>query len=134
MGIDVLIVDDDVDLRGPLAELFREEGYVVEELGSADGFCEALETWEPALVLLDLTLPGADLHQVMKDAEARHLTEGRTMLALSGLDDALELAEELGLQGAIRKPFDIEDMLAQVGAALRKHQRWEHAPHHPPGL
>src|SRR5262245_59733296 len=35
MAVDVLIVDDDADLRAPLGELLRDEGYLVEELGSA---------------------------------------------------------------------------------------------------
>jgi DNA-binding response OmpR family regulator len=119
MSVDVLVVDDDADLRGPLADLLRDEGYVVEVLAGTDDFHDSLESMQPKLVLLDLTLPGTDLRQVLKAARTDHLTEGRTIFALSGLDDASQQAEDLGLDGAVRKPFDIQELLTLIASVCR---------------
>lgn len=119
MAVDVLIVDDDADLRIPLVELLRDEGYTVDELGSAHGLLKKIADTQPKLILLDLTLPGGDLRTLLRDARQQNLLEGRVTLALSGLEEAPELASQLGLAGALRKPFDIASLLARVQAVCR---------------
>jgi DNA-binding response OmpR family regulator len=116
MAVDVLIVDDDADLRAPLAELLRDEGYLVEEHGSAKDLLRKIADAQPKLILLDLTLPGGNLRSLLAEARQTALLAGRVVLALSGLDDAAELATELGLNGAVRKPFDVMSLLARVDA------------------
>jgi DNA-binding response OmpR family regulator len=116
MAVDVLIVDDDADLRAPLAELLRDEGYLVEEHGSAKDLLRKIADAQPKLILLDLTLPGGNLRSLLAEARQTALLAGRVVLALSGLDDAPELATELGLNGAVRKPFDVMSLLARVDA------------------
>jgi len=127
MAIDVLVVDDDADLREPLADLLRDEGYEVAELDTADSFTELVEQQQPKLILLDLTLPGADLREVLQAARSEHLMDGRVVLALSGLDEAEEMAVELGLHGAVRKPFDIQALLVRVRSICRPASA-EHQP------
>ena len=119
MPVDVLVVDDDADLRSPLVELLRDEGYVVDELGTAQGLLQKIASGQPKLILLDLTLPGGDLRALIEQGHRDHLFEGRVTLALSGLEDAATLADEMGLNGAVRKPFDILSLLAQVAKVCR---------------
>src|SRR3954462_9114472 len=107
MAVDVLIVDDDADLRAPLVELLRDEGYAVEELGTANELLRKIADTQPKLILLDLTLPGGDIRSLVREGRQQNLLSGRVTLALSGLDEAPELASELGLDGAVRKPFDV---------------------------
>ena len=117
--MDVLVVDDDPDIRTTLAELLRDEGYAVEELAGASGLCDLLDEHRPRLVLLDLTLPGKALETVLAEAHERQLLTRTTVLALSGLEDAAEIALQLGLDGSVRKPFEIEPLLACVARICR---------------
>ena len=119
MAVDVLIVDDDADLRIPLVELLRDEGYYVDELGSALGLLKKITDAQPSLILLDLTLPGGDLSSLLREARQQGLLDGRVTLALSGLEEAPQLAYQLGLAGALRKPFDIASLLARIESIVR---------------
>src|SRR5262252_7310786 len=64
----ILIVDDEANARGALAELLREEGYSVET--AADGFkaLPKLEEFAPDLLLTDLKMPGMDGIALMSKA------------------------------------------------------------------
>jgi DNA-binding response OmpR family regulator len=114
MGMDVLVVDDEPDIRVTLSEFLRDEGYGVIELDDGRLLADAIAEHSPSLVLLDLTMPHFNPHETIRDVEARGLADGTTILAMSGLEDADALAVELGLAGVVRKPFEIEALLASV--------------------
>jgi two-component system response regulator (stage 0 sporulation protein F) len=114
MGMDVLVVDDEPDIRVTLSEFLRDEGYGVVELEDGRLLADTIAEHSPQLVLLDLTMPHFDPRAAMRELQDRGLVEGTTILAMSGLEDAGALAEELGLGGVVRKPFEIEELLAAV--------------------
>lgn len=119
MRIDVLIIDDDPDIRETLAELLQEEGYAVVALPDADELVETLEQAQPRLILLDLTLPGQDLGYILGRARDRELLTETVVLALSGLEEAGAVARQLGLQGFVGKPFQIVQLLEHVRRVCR---------------
>jgi DNA-binding response OmpR family regulator len=119
MSLDVLIVDDDPDIRTTLAELLSEEGYSVEKIDRIAELAPALERTRPRLVLLDLTLPGQNLQSVLAEAHERNLLGHSLVYAMSGLDETRDIANELGLDGAVRKPFEIAELLAVIEKVCR---------------
>src|SRR4051794_23983356 len=56
----VLVVDDDVSIRGFLAEALRDEGYEVQTAGNGHDALALLREWRPDLILLDLMMPVMD--------------------------------------------------------------------------
>lgn len=120
MLIDVLIIDDDDDIRATLAELLQEEGYAVIALPDANELVETLEKVRPRMMLLDLTLPGQDLGQTLADARQMDLLTETAVFALSGLEEADAVAQQLGLQGSVRKPFQITELLGHVERICRR--------------
>lgn len=117
----VLVVDDDEDLRAALADILEAEGYEVSV--AADGQ-EALEVLReegaplPGLVLLDMMMPVMDgwefcAHQ-RRDPRLAHVP----VLVLSASADVERAAAELGTQGYLRKPMDIDALLGAVAQQL----------------
>lgn len=121
----VLIVDDDQALRELLREILEEEGYRVREAVDGDTALDLLRgSQERWVVLLDYLMPHADgkrvLQTVSRDAalSTRHvfiLLTARTRLSLP----VLEAAEVLSIP-VVRKPFDLEVLLAAVAQAFSR--------------
>lgn len=114
MPIDVMVVDDDPDIRGILVELLQDEGYRVAEAEDGEGLLELIEQSGPKLVLLDLTMPAFDAGHFTAVLRGRISPSRTAVVALSGLDEADEMAERLGLQGVVHKPFELDELLRTV--------------------
>jgi len=116
----VLIVEDDVRLRGMLRDFLREEGFAVDE--AADGgeaLHKALGCDYSALVL-DVMMPPPDGFEVLRLLRAK----GRTMpvLMLTGrgaLPDRLQGLDS-GADDYLLKPFELSELAARLRAAIRR--------------
>jgi CheY-like chemotaxis protein len=112
MAVDVLIIDDDLDVREALSTILEREGYAV--ASAADG-AEAL-AWlareePPALILLDLMMP------VMNGWEFReHQSSDARLSAVPVV--VISVTDNIGalgpIAGFIRKPFTLSQVLAAV--------------------
>jgi CheY-like chemotaxis protein len=120
MPIDVLVVDDDPDIRSTLVELLEDEGYSAAEAEGVDGLRTALATQAPRVVLIDLTMPDFEPRADLAAARAEGLFDGRQVFALSGREEAGDIAREVGLDGVISKPFDVEELFQVVSSACRR--------------
>jgi excisionase family DNA binding protein len=116
----VLVIDDDPSIRYVLREAFSAVGFEVEEAASGLLGLDALDESPPALVLLDIMMPGIDGFQVMK-----YLSQFGVkvpVLAMSALGPRVEeRARELGADGFIAKPFDIREMVVTSRRLIEQH-------------
>jgi CheY-like chemotaxis protein len=115
----VLLVEDDDDIRDTLAEILSQEGYSV--LAARHGR-EALELLarvpRPRLILLDLRMPVMDGVQFRRHQLRDHrLREVPVVVLTAALDDRSD--EVLAGCGQLRKPVDLDALLATVAAACR---------------
>jgi CheY-like chemotaxis protein len=121
----VLLVDDDDDLREVCADVLRGVGYDV--VGAASG-AEALRlatSVRPALVITDLNMPemnGIDLCRRLHEAYA---PPAPVVIVMSAVAAAEPAAHAAGAAGFIVKPFTLEELLAQVRAALGEPIRFD---------
>lgn len=125
MGDDprILLVEDDASLRRAVASSLLSEGYVVHALEHGRGFDEALRTFRPDLVILDVRLPhGPDgfalARRVRADGDAPLLF----LTAVGGEDDRLT-GFESGGDDYVVKPFSMAELMARVLALLRRSGR-----------
>ena len=116
----VMIVDDEASLRALVRANLEVDGLDVTE--AVDGV-EALELMRqspPDLVLLDIMMPRMDgiemLEEVAADPELKDIPV--ILLTAKGEQEDLEKGAELGARGHITKPFDPEQMVRTVKAAL----------------
>jgi PleD family two-component response regulator len=118
----VLVVEDDKATRGVLRALLDDAGYVCDEVSDGEGAVAAMNRARFDLVLLDLGLPGisgADVHrQLRQDPRTRFLP---IVFLTAHADREVKLAElEAGADDFITKPFDADELLARIGAAVRR--------------
>jgi len=116
----ILIVEDDVDIRGLLARGLEAEGFEVGTAACVDEALKAAHDPAPGAVLLDINLPDGSGHDV-----CRSLREGGfpgAILFLSARDEIRDRAEglALGADDYIIKPFDPIELLARVKGTLRR--------------
>lgn len=116
----ILLVEDDRDLRRFLAKAFREEGYGVTETDSGDGALERALGSSFSCIVLDVMLPGRDGFSVVAELRRRGVT---TPVLLLTARDELE-SRVRGLEGGaddyVTKPFDLPELLARVHALIRR--------------
>jgi diguanylate cyclase (GGDEF)-like protein len=122
MAARVLVVEDDEATRGALRVLLGDAGYVCDEASDGELAVAAMRDARFDLVLLDLGLPGmsgADLHrQLRRDPRTRFLP---IVFLTAHADRQVKLAElEAGAEDFITKPYDADELLARVGAAVRR--------------
>jgi CheY-like chemotaxis protein len=111
----LLLVEDDADVRESIAEMLRDEGYAVAE---AENGADALQ-WlkgnpDPCLILLDLWMPkmtGDELHQHLK--QDPRLASVPIVVVTAASDGALR-ARQIGARGYLKKPLNLDDLLAFV--------------------
>ncbi len=117
----ILVVDDEPQLRALLRLILAREGHDVREAADGEGALQALEEAPADLVLCDLFMPERDGLETMRElARTRPalpvvVMSGGGRLALTGL---LPVAAELGAAGTLPKPFDRRTLLDAVGRAL----------------
>lgn len=124
----LLVVDDEPELRGLLAEYFARHGFVVRSAASAAAAREQVAAAAPQLALLDINMPGENGLSL-----ARWLREAHPQIALIMLTTASETVDrvvglELGADDYVPKPFDLRELLARVRAVLRRGQPASAAP------
>lgn len=114
MGTRILIVDDDEALRRALARMLRARGYEVDEAGDAPEALGAIDRKSPDVVLTDIMMPGGDGVELINAIRGRTPRPG--ILAMSGRGsmgalDLLHLAEKLGADLSLNKPFSTDELM-----------------------
>jgi len=118
----VLVVEDDEATRGAVRALLEDAGYECCEAIDGEAALVSVRTAQPDLVLLDLGLPGmsgAEVHRALRrDQRTRFLP---TVFLSAHSEREARLAElEAGADDYITKPYDADELLARVGAAVRR--------------
>ena len=119
-GERILIVDDEANARTALAELLREEGYVVET--AADGFkaLPKLEELEPDVVVTDLKMPGLTGLELMEKARARDPEcVVIVMTAFAAVGSAVQAMKQ-GAADYLTKPVNLEELLLVLTRELER--------------
>ena len=115
----VLVVDDDPHARRQMRDVLRAAGYAPAATGEPGQVARLIEARRPALVLLDLVLPGADGIELMRTLPA--LADLPVIFVSAyGRGETVARALEAGAADYIVKPFSSAELAARVGLALRR--------------
>jgi two-component system, OmpR family, KDP operon response regulator KdpE len=123
----ILVVDDEPQIRKLLRLALETHGYAVVEAATAEAALRAAVTRRPDLVILDLGLPDREGFDVL---EALREWSQMPVLVLSVRAREAEKvrAFELGADDYVVKPFGMAELLARIGAALRRRLADQAAP------
>src|SRR5678816_2002323 len=119
MALEVLIVDDEADIRDLVAGVLEDEGYSVRTAADSDSALDAIEDRRPSLVLLDVWLQGSRLDglQILQEVKRRDPTLPVLMISGHGNLDTAVAAIREGAIDFIEKPFEADRLVHLVGRA-----------------
>src|SRR5919197_983059 len=113
----VLVIDDDADIRGLVAELLGRAGMTVEQAADGRAGLRALHQAPPDVVVLDVSMPDLDGWQTLE--RIRDLSDV-PVLMLTGRGAELERGLQAGADDYVVKPFGRQELVARVQALLRR--------------
>ena len=117
----ILVVDDELGIRGLLSEILSDEGHTVELAENAAQAREVRERMRPDLVLLDIWMPDVDGITLLKEWGATsQLTMPVIMMSGHGTIDTAVEATKHGAIAFLEKPITLQKLLRAVEQALVK--------------
>ena len=119
----ILVVDDDVRLRGLLQRFLEEQGFYVKGVGDAEQMDKALSRELFSLIVLDLMLPGEDGLSICQRLRQRGDDVPIIMLTAKGDDNERIEGLQLGADDYLAKPFNPKELDARIRAVLRRRVR-----------
>jgi ribonuclease P protein subunit RPR2 len=115
----ILLVDDDPGLRLLLRTTLAADEYAIEEAGSAEEGAELARFWHPALVVLDVNLPGKSGLEFCEELKERRTFESPHIVLLTGGTTSNGEAHAAGADVLLRKPFSPLDLMGAIDSALQ---------------
>ena len=115
----ILIVEDDNDINNLLAEILTRAGYAVQQAFSGTEGKLLFARQQPALLLLDLMLPGMTGEELIAHIRSSSMTP---IIVLSAKEAGVDKVQalRLGADDYVTKPFEEEELLARIEANLRR--------------
>jgi two-component system, OmpR family, response regulator len=115
----ILIVEDESDLLGALAQALREQGYAVDTANDGEDGLYKAENYEYDAIVLDVMLPKMDGWQILGGLRKIRKTP---VLMLTARDQSRDRVRGLdnGADDYVVKPFDLAELLARLRALIRR--------------
>ncbi|WP_374448711.1 sigma-54-dependent transcriptional regulator [Stella sp.] len=120
MAHDILIVDDEADIRMLIAGVLRDEGYAAREAGDSRAALAAVRARRPSLVILDIWLQGSELDGIgiLEALRREHPNLPVLMISGHGTIETAVQAIKLGAYDFVEKPFKTDRLLVLIERAI----------------
>jgi DNA-binding response OmpR family regulator len=120
MGAEILVAEDQADIRDLIALNLRHAGYDVTPVADGRAALDSQVERTSDLLILDLMMPGLDGLEVCKALRAKGRATPILMLTAKSTELDRVLGLELGADDYLTKPFSMAELLARVKALLRR--------------
>jgi CheY-like chemotaxis protein len=110
----VLVVDDEPMIRQLAADCLRETGYRVETATNGSDALRVMHVHVPHLIVLDLMMPQLDATGFLARMRLEPRYANLPVVIMTASYGAHEAAERLGAQACVSKPFELEQLVAEV--------------------
>lgn len=111
----ILVIEDNHDMRDLIKMALRDGDHQVEDVGSAKEAFSILNSGRlPAIILLDMHLSDMDGAAFMKGLREISGCEDLKVVVISGIDELKNKAAQIGAQGFVKKPFDLDQLYKVV--------------------
>ena len=120
MKTKILIVEDDPHILLGLEEVLKSDGFDVAVCARGDQAIDAVAKHKPALIVLDIMLPGQSGYDVCRQVRAKKLTTPILMLTAKSQELDKVVGLDLGADDYVTKPFGVRELLARIHALLRR--------------
>ena len=119
----ILVVDDNPTIRSSLIAVLQDEGYDVSAVSDAGETLAFLEKMVPAVILLDIWLPGVSGMEVLKKVKQDHPEVTVIVISGHGTIDLAVQSMKLGAYGFLEKPLSLENILQHIQHALESRRQ-----------
>ena len=120
MKTKVLIVEDDPHILLGLEEVLKSDGFEVAVCNRGDQAMEAVRKNRPALIVLDVMLPGLSGYDICKELRVKKVATPILMLTAKGQELDKVVGLDLGADDYVTKPFGVRELLARIHALIRR--------------
>ena len=122
MSVNILVIEDEPDIRKNLEYNLGREGFNACSVGSLDEAGKKLESKKFDLILLDLMLPDGSGLDLCKKIKSNSETETTPIIILTAKDDEVDkvVGFELGADDYVTKPFSVRELILRVKAILKR--------------
>lgn len=110
----ILIVDDDYAIVDVMKTALENQGYDVDIAFEGKNIERLVAQHCPNLILLDLKMSKPNGEVVARRLKTNSSTQNIPVLLVSGKEEVGTIATSVGVEGALKKPFDIEELQAHV--------------------
>jgi DNA-binding response OmpR family regulator len=114
----ILLIDDDEHLLITLGDFLVFEGFEVRQARDAQTGLGLLESWRPALVLLDMRMPGMDGKEFLVRMAKPDGTTPCPVLVLTALTMTADALSPVQVAGVLSKPCELEEVVGRIRQAL----------------
>jgi two-component system, cell cycle response regulator len=127
----ILVAEDSVVIRAVLRRYLEDEGYSVIEADNGQAAIDRCHEASPDTVLLDIEMPGLNGHEVLAYLKADPELKNIPVVFLTGKTGTDDIVAGLraGAQDYLKKPFEVPELIARVGAAVRTKQLQDELAH-----
>jgi len=117
----ILIADDETGIRLTVGRILDKD-YVVLEATNGEEAVEIAKVQKPDLILMDLIMPKMDGYAACSQIKADEATKGIPVVILTAVGNELnkKFATEMGAEGYITKPFNIQELMDVITPILAK--------------
>ena len=117
----ILIADDETGIRLTVGRILDKD-YVVLEATNGEEAVEIAKVQKPDLILMDLIMPKMDGYAACSQIKADEATKGIPVVILTAVGNELnkKFATEMGAEGYITKPFNIQELMDVITPLLAK--------------
>ena len=116
----ILIIEDEKELRESISDYLKSEDYICEVAYDFESAIEKTESYQYDCILLDITLPGGNGLDILKELKADNKMDGVLIIsAKNSLDDKIK-GLTLGADDYLVKPFHLSELKARVAAIIRR--------------
>ena len=119
----VFLIDDDASIRKAISRILNEQGYLVEEYTNGESFLGNLRERSPAVILLDMEMPGINGIEIQNRLILRGIKT--PIIFVSGHSHQQQIVDSMkyGAMDFIFKPFQLDDLLLVISKAIQKDEK-----------
>ncbi len=119
----IFLIDDDASIRKAISRILNEHDYLVEEFTSGESFLENFSERSPAVILLDMEMPGINGIEIQRRLILRGIKT--PIIFVSGHSHQQQIVDSMkyGAMDFIFKPFQLEDLLIVISKAMQKDEK-----------
>ncbi len=115
----ILVAEDDKAILEVVKIILQDGGYEVIAIEHGEQVIKTVHKEQPHVVLLDIWMAGHDGGEIAKKLKNDEKTRHTPVIMISANNETEKIAKEVGANGFIQKPFNIDDLLSTVQKHLK---------------